>query len=107
VLENLISNAIRHTQAQGQVTIRLREDAEKIAIDVEDSGCGIAAEDLPNIFDRYFRGPNASCARSDGAGLGLAIAKRIIELHGGEITVLSSLESGSVFRFYLPRIHVG
>ena len=106
VLENLISNAIRHTPTGGQVTIRIREDAETIAIDVEDTGCGIAAEDLPHIFDRYFRGSNASRARSDGAGLGLAIAKRIIELHGGEITVFSNLGSGSAFRFYLHRIHV-
>lgn len=103
VLENLISNAIRHTPAEGQVTLRVREDADKIAIEVEDTGSGIAAEDLPNIFDRYFRGSNVTRAH-DGAGLGLAIAKRIIELHEGEISVSSDLGKGSTFRIYLPRM---
>lgn len=103
VLENLISNAIRHTPAEGQVTIRVREEAGKIAIEVEDTGSGIPAEDLPNIFDRYFRGSNVTRSR-DGSGLGLAIAKRIIELHGGEISASSNLGKGSLFRIYLPRM---
>jgi len=106
VLENLISNAIRHTPAGGQVTIRVREDAERIEIGVSDTGSGIPAEDLPNIFDRYFRGSIVGRSRSSGAGLGLAISKRIIELHDGEIKVSSNLGSGSDFRFYLPRMHL-
>lgn len=101
VLENLISNAIRYTAAGGRVTLRVRGDPDKITICVEDTGSGIAAEDVPHIFDRYFRGSNASQPRGDGAGLGLAIAKRIVELHGGEMTVTSSLGIGSTFNIYL------
>jgi len=104
VLENLISNAIRHTPVGGQVTIGLRERVDRIVIDVEDTGSGIATEDLPNIFDRYFRGSTVTRPRSSGAGLGLAIAKRIIDLHGGEIKVSSILGSGSTFSMYLHRM---
>ncbi len=104
VLENLISNAIRHTPEAGRVTLRVREDSDDIVISVEDTGSGIAAEDLPHIFDRYFRGSNVTRPRGDGAGLGLAIAKRIIELHGGEITVSSNLGAGCAFFTRLPKI---
>jgi signal transduction histidine kinase len=104
VLENLISNAIRHTEVGGKVRIRIREEPARIAICVEDTGCGIAAEDLPNIFNRYFRGTKAAKSRGEGAGLGLAIAKRIVELHGGDITATSHPESGSVFCFHLPKV---
>jgi two-component system, OmpR family, sensor kinase len=103
VLENLISNAIRHTPAGGHVTLRVSEGADSITIGVEDTGSGIAAEDLPHVFDRYFRGSNVTRPRGEGAGLGLAIAKRIVELHGGEISVYSTLGSGTVFNIYLPR----
>jgi two-component system, OmpR family, sensor kinase len=104
VLENLMSNAIRHTPADGRVTLRVRENTDKIAICVEDTGSGIPAEDLPHIFDRYFRGSNVPRPRGEGAGLGLAIAKRIIELHGGEMSVSSDLGMGSAFTIYLPRL---
>jgi signal transduction histidine kinase len=80
-----------------------REGADSITIGVEDTGSGIAAEDLPHVFDRYFRGSNVTRPRGEGAGLGLAIAKRIVELHGGEISVYSTLGSGTVFNIYLRR----
>jgi len=106
VLENLISNAIRHTHAGGKVMLRVRESAEQVVICVEDTGSGIAAQDLPHIFDRYFRGSNIVDPRADGAGLGLAIAKRIVELHGGEITVSSRVGRGSEFIIHLRKVPV-
>jgi two-component system OmpR family sensor kinase len=107
VLENLISNAIRHTQPGGKVGIQIREEPEHIVICVADTGCGISAADVPNIFDRYFRSTDAARSRSEGAGLGLAIARRVIELHGGEITVSSHPGSGSTFCVYLARLPSG
>jgi signal transduction histidine kinase len=107
VLENLISNAIRHTQPEGKVEIRIREEPERVAICVADTGCGIPAVDVPNIFDRYFRRTNAAKSRNEGAGLGLAIAKRIIEMHDGEITVSSQPGTGATFCVYLGRRNMG
>ena len=103
VLENLISNAIRHTPRGGRVEIRIQEECSRIAICVKDTGDGIPPADLAHIFDRYFRGTNAAKSVGQGAGLGLAIAKRIVELHGGEIVATSVLGSGAEFCCYLHR----
>ncbi len=102
VLENLIGNAVRHTQEGGTVTVALSLAQERIMTQVMDTGCGISAEDLPFIFDRYYRTADSRQEQSAGAGLGLAIAKRILELHGSAIEVQSALHIGTTFRFALP-----
>jgi signal transduction histidine kinase len=106
VLENLIENGLRHTPEGGRVTITLRPDAEKVSIEVADTGCGIPTEALPHIFDRFYRVDKNRSSRSNeaglGLGLGLAIAKRILELHGSTIEVSSTPQSGATFTFYLP-----
>jgi signal transduction histidine kinase len=107
VLENLLSNAIRHTPPGGRVAMWIQEDFSRIAICVKDTGKGIPAADLPHIFDRYYRGTNTGKTSEQGAGLGLAIAKRIMELHGGEIVAASSLGSGAEFCCYLPHLQSG
>jgi signal transduction histidine kinase len=101
VLENLIENAIRYTPEEGTVTVALNLEHEKIMTQVTDTGSGIPPEDLPHIFDRYHRVGNGRESRSTGAGLGLAIAKRILELHGSSIEVQSALDKGATFTFHL------
>jgi len=101
VLENLIENAIRYTPQEGIVTVALYLDHEKIMTQVTDTGCGIPPEDLPNIFDRYYRVGNGRQERSTGAGLGLAITKRILELHQSSIEVQSVVNKGTSFSFHL------
>lgn len=99
VLENLIENALRHTPAGGHVTLRLAGRNGSVLVSVSDSGNGIPQTELAHIFDRYYR---ASGKRGDGAGLGLAIAKRVVELHGGHLAAASTLGQGSTFFFDLP-----
>lgn len=102
VLENLISNAVRFTPARGKVTIALREEEERLAVDVADTGCGIAEDELPHVFDRYYRG-RFNRTSTEGAGLGLAITKRILDLHGCPIQVSSLRGEGTTFSFALSR----
>ncbi|MBX3333575.1 MAG: HAMP domain-containing protein [Nitrospira sp.] len=102
VLENLIANAIRHTEERGTITVALSLIHEKIMTQVTDTGCGISSEDLPFIFDRYHRSRNGRQEKTAGAGLGLAIAKRILELHGTAIEAQSTVNAGTTFCFELP-----
>ena len=102
VLENLIENALRYTQPGGTVTVALTRRNETIMAQVTDTGCGIPPDDLPHIFDRFYRVGNNHQERSAGAGLGLAIAKRILELHGSAIEAQSILNGGTTFTFHLP-----
>ena len=99
VLENMIENALRHTPAGGHITLRLTVMETGIRVEVEDSGSGIAPDQFAQIFDRYYR---ATSGRGDGAGLGLAIARRAVELHGGQIEVSSQPGHGATFAFTLP-----
>jgi signal transduction histidine kinase len=102
VLNNLISNALRHTKSGGQVQLVAERQAGLVRIKVMDSGEGIAPEDLPYVFDQFYRGEKSRSRQTGGAGLGLAIARGIIQAHGGEISVESQLGSGSTFSFTLP-----
>ncbi|MBK6430483.1 ATP-binding protein [Candidatus Amarolinea dominans] len=103
VITNLISNAVKFTRARGRVVVRAFHDDELRAVRVEisDTGIGITPEDLPKLFDKYQRG-RLSRAASEGTGLGLYIARGIIEAHGGEIGVESTPGKGSMFWFTLP-----
>lgn len=102
VLENLVRNAIRFTPTGGEVTIAIAERPETLAVTVSDNGPGIADEDIPRIFDRFYRAVGGEEARSDSSGLGLAIVKRILDLHGSRITVTSKVDRGTRFEFELP-----
>ena len=100
LLDNLVSNAVKFTPAGGSVTVGASGDGEEVVIDVVDTGPGIPADEVPRLFDRFFRASTA--ADVPGTGLGLAIAKVIVEAHGGSIGVESELGVGSTFRFVLP-----
>jgi signal transduction histidine kinase len=100
LLDNLTSNAIRYTPAGGRVTLRLRREGETAVAEVADTGIGIAADEVPEIFKRFFR---ASSAKGiPGTGLGLAISQVVAEAHGTSIEVESVLDTGSTFGFRLP-----
>lgn len=101
LLLNLGDNAVKYTGPAGWIRFELRADAHDAVLAISDIGIGIAAEDLPHVFDRFYRVPGSD-ARSRGTGLGLAIAKRIVEAHGGSITVESRLGEGSTFAVRLP-----
>ena len=102
VLDNLISNAIRQTPPGGQVCVRLHQEGHRHFAQVSDSGPGIPSAELPFIFDRFYRGANGRTGTSGGAELGLAITKRILELHETTIEVQSDEKSGTRFTFSLP-----
>jgi signal transduction histidine kinase len=102
VLENLVSNALRFTPAGGTITIATHQVTDRIDISVADTGPGIREEDIPRIFDRFFRAEQGQEANAISTGLGLAIAKRILELHGSQISVTSRLSEGTRFEFDLP-----
>jgi signal transduction histidine kinase len=107
ILHNLVSNALRHTPADGAVTLRASRAGEGVRVEVSDTGEGIAAEDLPRVFERSFRAERSRTRpeKNDapGAGLGLAIAHGLVEVHGGTMDVESDLGRGSRFHFTLKR----
>jgi signal transduction histidine kinase len=109
VVGNLLTNALRHTLQGGCVTLSAvlsppLEGGGKggVSVSVSDTGAGIPAEDLPNIFERFWRGEKSRSRAGGGSGLGLAIAKQLVEMHGGSIAVESTPGVGSTFRFTLP-----
>jgi two-component system sensor histidine kinase BaeS len=102
VLHNLIANAVVHTTSGGTITVSGRESGEYLEVSVTDTGEGIPAEDLPNIFERFYRVDKSRSRRTGGSGLGLTIAKRIVEAHGGDITASSEPGKGSRFTFTVP-----
>jgi len=107
VMTNLVSNAIKFTESGGRVVVRLRRDGGAVAIDVADSGVGIDAEFLPFVFDRFRQADSSSARRHGGLGLGLAIARQLVELQGGRITVASpGAGRGATFTLHLP-MHTG
>ncbi len=100
VLSNLIGNALKYTPEKGSITVRAELTGQEVIVSVIDTGPGIKEDELPHVFDRYFR---AKAAGAEGTGLGLAIAKGIVEAHGGRIWVESRFGEGSLFAFSLPR----
>jgi signal transduction histidine kinase len=102
VLANLTSNALRHTPGGGQVHLAARRTASGVEVEVRDTGEGIRPEDLPYVFDRFYRGEKSRSRATGGAGLGLAIARGIVEAHGGSIRVESEAGHGARFVFVLP-----
>ena len=105
VLANLLSNAIKFTPAGGRVLItaaRAPTPASGVQVTVEDTGCGIEVADLEHIFDRLYQVPSGTERTRNGLGLGLSIARDLVRLHGGDITVRSTVGAGSAFTVLLP-----
>ncbi len=102
VIENLLENAVRHTPPGGSIRLALSPQNSDIAVGVSDTGCGIPGEDLPLIFDRFYQREKTRTGKTGYSGLGLAIARRILELHNKSIMVESSAGSGTTFTFFLP-----
>jgi len=102
VLNNLIGNALRHTANGGRVSVWVRRTAQGVEVIVSDTGEGIRAEDLPHIFERFYRGEKSRNRGTGGAGLGLAIARGIVQAHGGDIKVESYTGKGTQFTFHIP-----
>ena len=103
LLNNLVGNGLKFTPRGGSVSVELTEADEAVTIEVRDTGPGIPADELPHIFERFYRGTNTGDARASGSGLGLAIVRSIVEMHDGEIDVASVLDEGTLFRIRLPR----
>jgi two-component system sensor histidine kinase ResE len=103
VLTNLIDNAIRHTPNGGSVIVTETTDDKGISFEVKDSGSGIPEEDLPFVFERFYKADKARTRGRSGTGLGLAIAKNIVDAHKGIISVQSKIGQGTTFSFFIPR----
>ncbi len=100
-LQNLIGNALTHTEEGGRVSVVIEPLPDKVAVRIEDTGCGIPDEELKQIFDRFYQARNHGEKQSTAGGLGLAIVKRILELHGSAVEAASTVGEGTVFTFSL------
>jgi signal transduction histidine kinase len=102
VLNNLISNSLRHTPARGEIKVQARRTGAGVEVSVSDTGEGIPAEDIPHIFERFYRSEKSRNRSKGGAGLGLAIARGIVRAHGGDLRVESEVDKGARFTFHIP-----
>ncbi|NQT79705.1 MAG: response regulator [Candidatus Aminicenantes bacterium] len=103
VFSNLITNAIRYNKPNGRVLITIKENKDFTAVEVQDTGIGIAKDHLPFIFDQFYRVKRGEDQKIKGTGLGLSIAKKIVDAHGGSIQVSSEIGRGSIFTVVLPK----
>lgn len=104
VLINLLSNALHHTPESGSITLSLAKERDDVLVSVQDTGSGIPADSLPYVFERFYRVDQGRTRAADGSGsgLGLAVAQAIVQAHGGNIGVNSSIGQGTTFWFSLP-----
>jgi len=100
---NLISNGIKYNHEEGKVTVSVKEQGDDLEVDLSDTGIGISRENLPFIFDEFFRIKSRETLHITGTGLGLSIAKRIIDAHNGQLKVVSELGKGTTFTILLPK----
>jgi len=105
LLTNLVGNALKFTPRGGAVSVRLSEEVDGVTLEVRDTGPGIPPDEMPRVFERFYRGTNTGDARASGSGLGLAIVRSIVEMHSGEVHLASVLGEGTVFTISLPRGH--
>ncbi len=103
-LVNLLGNAVKYTPEEGEIRFEVYQTESHIRFVVEDTGIGIAPEDLPHVFEKFYRSRDPRVAKISGSGIGLALAKEIVELHGGRITVESELNRGTRFTVVLPAV---
>jgi signal transduction histidine kinase len=103
ILSNLVGNALKYTPEKGSIVISVEEAESGASVKVKDDGPGIPDVDLPHVFERFYQVNRADRRRQGGAGIGLALAKELAELHGGRLTVESELGRGSTFRLWLPK----
>ena len=101
---NLVSNAIAHTPRSGSVLMTARADATWLQVSVTDTGCGIAREHLPHVFERFYRADPARSRSQHHVGLGLAVVQRIVERHGGRVDIESQLQRGTHVKLIFPRL---
>ncbi|MEV6713748.1 HAMP domain-containing sensor histidine kinase [Lentzea sp. NPDC051208] len=101
-LGNLVANAVRYTPPGGEVVVKLFREQDRAVLEVTDTGTGIASDDVPHVFDRFWRADKSRSRRTGGSGLGLAITRHLVEAHGGAVSVTSTLGEGSTFRISLP-----
>ncbi|MGI9427369.1 MAG: sensor histidine kinase [Bythopirellula sp.] len=102
VLVNMLGNAAKYTPAKGRVTLRVKIDDAQLHISVEDTGMGIAPDELPKVFDKFFRSNDPRVQGETGTGLGLSLAREVLRIHGGEITVESVVDQGTTFVATIP-----
>lgn len=102
VLDNLLSNALKHTPPEGRIQIRLGQRGEEARVSVRDTGVGIPEEHLPRVFDRFYRVDKARSRQAGGSGLGLSIARKVVEAHGGNIGIKSQVGQGTNVWFTVP-----
>ena len=102
VFTNLIDNAIRHTKSGGSIVVRLSADSRSVAVEVSDTGIGIPTEDIPHVFEPHYKAGNSIRGNTAHGGLGLAITKKLLDLHQSSIKVKSHVNRGTTFQFMLP-----
>ena len=103
VMDNLVDNAIKYTPNGGRITVRWSATADTVSFEVEDTGVGIPAADLPRVFERFYRVDKARSRAVGGTGLGLAIVKHLVQAMKGHVRVASTAGKGTTFRVTLPR----
>ena len=99
---NLIDNAIKYTREHGTVSVTAKPEGDQVVVEVTDDGIGIAADDLPRIFERFYRVDRSRSREMGGTGLGLSIVKHVVQVHGGTVDVTSTPGAGSCFTVRLP-----
>jgi signal transduction histidine kinase len=103
VILNLLNNAYLHSNAGTSIYVNVKESEDKVLIEIKDEGEGIPKQDVPYIFERFYRVDKSRTRATGGSGLGLAIVKEIVELHGGRVSVESEIQKGSVFTIQLNK----
>ncbi|WP_241752913.1 sensor histidine kinase [Brevibacillus agri] len=106
VFSNLLTNSLKHTEPNGEVVVSVVKDNESVLITIKDNGMGIPKEDLPHVFERFYRGDRSRNRERGGSGLGLTIAKGIVEAHQGEIQIESELGNGTIVTIRLPSLRL-
>ena len=102
VLSQLLENAIKYTEKYGKVAVSVKDQGKEVSVSVMDNGCGIPKEELPHIFDKFYK-VERPAEQVGGIGMGLALVKSIVEAHGGKVEVESEVGKGSKFGFTLPK----